>query len=328
LLATEVIDELTRKAAARDGTVVYPEPEDPRIIQAAVEVARRGIARVVLVGDAANLPGDLHPDITVQPVDDRAKLRRFAADYVRRRDLSGKVALRLVRRPLIFGAMMVGAGAADGMVAGISHATASVIQAAALGVGYSEGISSPSSCFIMLIRRLGGRRGVPLIFADCAVNIAPSPEELADTALAGAQSARKFLGAVPRVAMLSFSTQGSARHALIDHVRAATALAAARLRDGFVEGEFQLDAAISPRVAAKKVKGESQVAGRANVLVFPDLNAGNIAYKAAQYLGGAQAIGPILQGFAKPVNDLSRGASVEDVVAATAIAVLQAEGLT
>jgi phosphate acetyltransferase len=221
--------------------------------------------------------------------------------------------------------MMVGLGEADGMVAGASHATASVLQAAGLAIGYREGILLPSSSFIMVVPRLGERTDVPLVFADCAVNVEPSAEALAGIALAAADTARKLLGVIPRVAMLSFSTKGSAGHPKVELVRRATELAAAKIQNGFVDGELQLDAAVSPAVARKKIKGSSEVAGQANVLVFPDLNAGNIAYKAVQYLGGARAIGPILQGFAKPVSDLSRGASVEDIVDMTAVTVLQAQ---
>ena len=166
-------------------------------------------------------------------------------------------------------------------------------------------------------------KDVPLIFADCAVTIDPTAEGLAEIAVASAVNARRLLGLVPRVAMLSFSTAGSAVHESVSKVKKAAELAAARLPEGFVEGEMQADAAVSPAVARHKIKGESNVAGRANVLIFPDLNSGNIAYKAVQYLAGAEALGPILQGFARPVNDLSRGASVEDIVAITAITALQ-----
>jgi phosphate acetyltransferase len=322
-MAEGIVEELIRRATAVCPSIVYPEPEDPRIAEAAARVARMGVARPVLVGRGEALPSDRPAGVAVRCVEDSHLLDEFAAAYAARRGIKESVARRIVQKPLAFGAMMVALGHADGMVGGISHATASLLQAAGLTIGYGKGIAAPSSCFIMVVPRLEERQDVPLIFADCAVNIEPTAEQLAGIALASAESARKFLGVLPRVAMLSFSTEGSASHRKVDLVREAARLAASRIRDGFVQGELQLDAALVPRVAQKKVKEPGEVAGRANVLVFPDLNAGNIAYKAVQYLGGAQAIGPILQGFAKPVNDLSRGASVEDVIAITAVTALQ-----
>jgi phosphate acetyltransferase len=191
-------------------------------------------------------------------------------------------------------------------------------------IGYEQGISTPSSSFIMVVpdEAVGQRE---IIFADCAVNINPSAEQLADIAIASGGNARNLLGVEPRIAMLSFSTKGSASHELIDKVILATAIAKEKAPHLKIDGELQADAALIQRVAAKKV-GESDVAGQANVLVFPDLNSGNIAYKLVQYLAGAKALGPILQGFKKPVNDLSRGASIEDVVGVTAITVVSAQG--
>lgn len=322
-MTSGVVEELIRKAAGRSATIVYPEPEDPRIVEAAARVAEASIAEPLLLGRRQDLPGAAGPGVRLVPLEDSERLAELAGQYARRRGVGERVAQRIVRRPLLHAAMMVAIGQADGMVAGINHPTASVLQAAGLAIGYSQGVSTPSSCFVMVVPQLGGRRNVPLIFADCAVNIEPNPEQLAWIALAAAQSARRLLGVLPRVAMLSFSTHGSAGHAKVDLVRQAAELAGERIADGFVEGELQLDAALVPEVAAAKMKKKSEVAGRANVLVFPDLNAGNIAYKAVQYLAGARAIGPILQGFARPVNDLSRGATVDDIVAMTAVTVLQ-----
>jgi phosphate acetyltransferase len=324
-MATDIVQELRRRAAARPLTIVYPEPDDARIVEAATRAAQASIARPVLAGRAEDLPRNLPPTVRTEAIVEGGRLAEYARQYAARRGVAEGVALRLVRRPLLYGAMMVALGHADGMVAGASHTTANLLQAAGLAIGYREGVVAPSSCFLMVLPKLGDRQNVPLVFADCAVNIEPSAEVLAGIAIATADTARKLLGIVPRVAMLSFSTRGSAAHARVDVVRRATELAAQTMKDGFVEGEFQFDAAVVPEVAGRKVKGASEVAGRANVLIFPDLNAGNIAYKAVQYLAGARAIGPILQGFTKPVSDLSRGASVEDIVDMTAVTALQAQ---
>jgi len=211
------------------------------------------------------------------------------------------------------------------MVGGIANATASMIQAATLTIGFQPGINTPSSFFVMIIPSFRGEENVPIIFADCAVNIQPDARQLAEIGVASARNTRCLLGIEPRVAFLSFSTKGSANHADADKVIEAVKIAREIEPSCLMDGELQGDAALIPSVAAKKVK-ESSVAGRANVLIFPDLDAGNIAYKLVQWLGGARAIGPILQGFAKPVSDLSRGASVDDVVGVTAITSVQAIG--
>ncbi|MFW6044128.1 MAG: phosphotransacetylase [Planctomycetota bacterium] len=319
----ELMRKLESKACDRCPTIVFPEPEDDRIMEAAVEVAGRGIATPVLLWEDEDAVGTTPSGAEGMICGDEALMDKYAEAYAESRGTGEKVARRLLRRPLVYAGMMVACGDVGGMVAGIANPTASVLQAAGLTIGYREGFDSPSSCFIMLVSQRGREEKRPVIFADCAVTIEPDASQLADIATASARSARQFLDITPRVAMLSFSTSGSASHDSVQMVREAAEKAGDELEDGYVEGELQLDAAVNREIAQKKGVGDGEVAGQANVLVFPDLNSGNICYKAVQEFGGARAIGPVLQGFSRPVNDLSRGASVEDVIDTTIITALQ-----
>lgn len=326
----DVMNYFKTKAAQSPRKIVFPEANEDRILRAVDQILKLGIAAPILIGDPASIQKladtleiNLANVLIVDPTESR-DFDAYVQAYCQRRDnVTAKIAEKLLRKPLLYGAMMVARGDADGIVCGVAHTTSSVIQAASLTIGFADGISHPSSLFIMVAPEFGAERDKILIFADCAVSIKPTVEQLAEIAVVTGRNAKRLLDLDPQIAMLSFSTKGSASHDDTEKVIQATRLASSMAPELNIDGELQADAAIVARVAQKKVK-ESPVAGKANVLIFPDLNSGNIAYKLVQYLGNAKAFGPFLQGFAKPVSDLSRGASVEDIVGVTAVTVVQA----
>jgi phosphate acetyltransferase len=328
----DVIQQFVNRARKVNKRIVFPEGSDERIQKAARSLSDDGIVQPILIGEAnklkqqADISGISLDGIGIVCHETAPCLNDYAIAYnTARIGVSKKVALRLLRRPLIFAGMMVAQGDADGCVAGVANATARVIEAAGLTIGFAEGIFGVSSCFIMVIPDSLDGKNTVLVFLDCAVSIQPTAEELAQIAISTAATTRILLSTEPKVAMLSFSTKGSASHINVDKITTATQIVRRRMPNLIIDGELQGDAALVKTVADQKLT-DSPVAGNANVLIFPDLDAGNIAYKLVQYLAKAQAYGPILQGLRKPMNDMSCGASVEDLVGVAAITAVQSGG--
>ena len=329
-----IIDKIKAKAASDVKTIVLPEGEEDRNVQAAAKVVAAGLAKIIMLGDpekvkavAAKYGANIDGIEIINPATSD-KAAGYAATLFELRKAKGMTeeqAAKLVADPMYYGIMMVKSGDADGLVSGAIHSTGDMLRPALQIIKAKPGMKTVSSCFLIEspLPQFGDN-GI-MIFSDCAVMPNPTAEELANIALGAADSARSLAGIEPRVAMLSFSTKGSAKHDNVTKVQEATRIAHEMVPDLMLDGELQLDAALVPSVGALKAPG-SAVAGKANVLVFPDLQSGNIGYKLAQRLGQAEAYGPILQGIAKPCNDLSRGCSVDDIVATVAITAAQAQG--
>lgn len=340
------VDELLNKAKAAGKTIVLCEGEDKRVVEAASKIVKDGIAKIILIGSdddikASGSNADLSGVTVIDPAKD-ANADKYAELLYKARE--GKINKKtgapeyadvaaakaaILKDHTMYGALILKAGDADGFVSGACHSTANTLRPGLQVIKTAPGFKTVSSCFIMVAPESGNpyiKEGVS-VFGDCAINIEPTAEELSDIAIASADTAKKIAGIEPRVAMLSFSTKGSGNDAkfydTVSKVQKATELAKAAAPDLALDGEFQFDAAIAPEVGELKAPG-SKVAGHANTFIFPNINAGNIGYKICQRMGGWMAIGPICQGFAKPLNDLSRGCNVDDIIATVAVTALQA----
>lgn len=333
-----VLEEIKLKAKSLKKTIVLCEGEDKRVIEAAATITKEGIAKIVLIGNEEECKR-VAPDVDITGITlvdslTSDKLSTYAEILYQERKAKGMTeeeALKQAKDRTMFGALMLKAGDVDGYVSGACHSTANTLRPGLQVVKTAPGIKTVSSCFIMIapegVEHTYNPDGVA-VFADCAINIEPDAQQLADIAVSSAKTAKAIAGIEPRVAMLSFSTKGSGNDdkffKSVPKMQEATAIAKAMAPDLALDGEFQFDAAVAPEVGLLKAP-DSSVAGKANVFVFPNINAGNIGYKIAQRFGNYMAIGPICQGFARPLNDLSRGCNVEDIIATVAVTALQAE---
>ncbi len=320
--ASVFLDGLIERARRSKKRIVFPEGSDPRVRDAASRLAKQGIVRPILIGKT---PESAPEGVTCIDPAASPLAAKYAVLYYERRRAKGTTqveAAEIAKRPLYFASLMVAAGDADGSVGGAVNTTAETVRAALHTVGAAPGVRLVSSLFIMAVQSSDcGHKGL-LAFADCAIVIEPTSSQLAEIAIATAESTRVLIGAEPAVALLSFSTKGSGKHKQVDTVVEALRILRARAPNLNVDGELQADAALASVVGSSKAPG-STVAGRANALIFPNLASGNIGYKLVERLGGAVAIGPFLQGLAKPANDLSRGCSADDVFNTAVVTAIQ-----
>lgn len=327
------MEGIKSRAAKLNKHIVLPEGEDSRVVLAASKTVKEGLAKVTLLGDENEIK-KANPDIDLTGVTIiNPKTSNKLNDYAnllynlrKSKGMTEEEALKIAQDNTYFGVLMLKAGDVDGLVSGACHSTANTLRPGLQIIKTAPGVPLVSSYFLMVAPEQGNPfcEDGAYIYSDCGLKENPNSEELANIAIMAAKSAKLIANLEPRVAMLSFSTKGSAKHADIDKVTTALKIAKELDPELNIDGELQLDAAIVPKVAASKAPN-STVAGHANVLVFPDLDAGNIGYKLTERLGGFQAVGPLCQGFAKPINDLSRGCSADDVVAAIAITALQTQ---
>jgi len=323
----DLVGQIRKKAKKLNRCIVLPESNDGRVVRAANMITKQKIARVILLGNQEEISKkfpntDLKGITIIDPKKvDIAPYAQLLFDLRKEKGMTQEMAQVLARDPMYFGTLMVKRGEADGMAGGACHSTGDMLRPGMQLIKAAPGISTVSSCFFMMLPK-GSKFGEILVFGDCAVIPNPMPQQLADIAIASAESAKKLAGLTPKVALLSFSTKGSAKGSAVDKVTAALEIAKHAAPELCIDGELQADAALVSAIASLKAP-QSIVAGKANVLIFPDLQSGNIAYKLVERLAGAKAIGPICQGFAKPLNDLSRGCSVEDIITVVAITAMQ-----
>ena len=326
---SEVIKKIYAKARSSQSRIFLPEAEDARTIQAAGQVAQENLAQPVMFGpNSGTKQKCAELDVEIDLIEFRERPRgtdldRYRSSYADLRNVPLNTAEEMLKDDMVLGGLLLRHGEIDGMVGGAVHSTAEVIRVANGIVGLAPGIETASSYFVMCFEDQSIGENGTLLYADCGVNILPTANQLTDIAITTAGTSKTLFDWAPRIAMLSFSTHQSAEHETVEKITQATRMTRDQLKDGIIAGEVQADAALVPQIAERKISGENPFRGNANILIFPNLDAGNIGYKLTEQLAGAKALGPILQGYASPVSDLSRGASIVDIVDIIAITAAQ-----